>query len=32
VYAVEPPRANTDDFEIYGIRAANARLALAAER
>jgi hydroxyacylglutathione hydrolase len=29
VFAVEPPRANTDDFEIYGIRAGNARQALA---
>jgi glyoxylase-like metal-dependent hydrolase (beta-lactamase superfamily II) len=29
VYEVEPPRANTDDFEIYGIRAGNARRALA---
>jgi glyoxylase-like metal-dependent hydrolase (beta-lactamase superfamily II) len=29
VYAVEPPRANTDDFELYGIRAGNVRLALA---
>jgi glyoxylase-like metal-dependent hydrolase (beta-lactamase superfamily II) len=27
-YAVEPPRPSTDDFEIYGIRASNARLAL----
>lgn len=30
VFAVEPPRANTDDFEIYAIRAGNARRALAA--
>lgn len=29
VYAVEPPRENTDDFEVYGIRASNARRALA---
>jgi glyoxylase-like metal-dependent hydrolase (beta-lactamase superfamily II) len=29
VFAVEPPRANTDDFEIYGIRAGNARRTLA---
>jgi hydroxyacylglutathione hydrolase len=29
VFAVEPPRANTDDFEIYAIRAGNARLMLA---
>jgi hydroxyacylglutathione hydrolase len=29
VFAVEPPRANTDDFEVYAIRAGNARLALA---
>lgn len=29
VFAVEPPRANPDDFEIYSIRAGNARLALA---
>jgi hydroxyacylglutathione hydrolase len=28
VYAVEPPRPDTDDFAVYGIRAANARLAL----
>jgi hydroxyacylglutathione hydrolase len=28
VYAVEPPRPNTDDFEVYGIRAANAARAL----
>jgi hydroxyacylglutathione hydrolase len=28
VFEVEPPRANTPDFEIYGIRAGNARLAL----
>lgn len=27
-FAVEPPRANTSDFEIYSIRAGNARLAL----
>jgi glyoxylase-like metal-dependent hydrolase (beta-lactamase superfamily II) len=31
-FEVEPPRANTDDFEIYGIRAANARLAVAEAR
>ena len=30
IFAVEPPRANTDDFEIYAIRAGNARQALAA--
>jgi glyoxylase-like metal-dependent hydrolase (beta-lactamase superfamily II) len=29
VYDVEPPRPNTPDFEIYGIRAGNARQALA---
>jgi glyoxylase-like metal-dependent hydrolase (beta-lactamase superfamily II) len=29
VFAVEPPRANTDDFEVYAIRAGNARQALA---
>jgi glyoxylase-like metal-dependent hydrolase (beta-lactamase superfamily II) len=29
VFAVEPPRANTDDFEIYAIHAGNARLMLA---
>lgn len=29
VFAVEPPRPNTDDFEVYGIRAANAARALA---
>ena len=28
VYAVEPPRPDTDDFAVYGIRAGNARLAL----
>jgi glyoxylase-like metal-dependent hydrolase (beta-lactamase superfamily II) len=28
VYAVEPPRPDTPDFAIYGIRTANARLAL----
>jgi glyoxylase-like metal-dependent hydrolase (beta-lactamase superfamily II) len=27
-YAVEPPRPDTDDFAVYGIRTANARLAL----
>jgi glyoxylase-like metal-dependent hydrolase (beta-lactamase superfamily II) len=27
-YAVEPPRADTDDFAVYGIRTGNARLAL----
>jgi glyoxylase-like metal-dependent hydrolase (beta-lactamase superfamily II) len=32
VFAVEPPRANTDDFEVYGIRAGNARCALAEAR
>jgi hydroxyacylglutathione hydrolase len=31
-FTVEPPRANTDDFEIYGIRAGNARLAVAEAR
>ena len=29
VYAVEPPRADTDDFAVYAIRAGNAKLALA---
>ena len=29
VYEVEPPRTNTGDFEIYGIRAGDARRALA---
>lgn len=29
VYAVEPPRSTTHDFEIYDVRASNARLALA---
>jgi glyoxylase-like metal-dependent hydrolase (beta-lactamase superfamily II) len=29
VFAVDPPRANTDDFEVYAIRAGNARQALA---
>lgn len=29
VYDVEPPRPTTPDFEIYGIRAGNARQALA---
>jgi len=29
VYAVEPPRGDPPDFAIYGIRAANARAALA---
>jgi glyoxylase-like metal-dependent hydrolase (beta-lactamase superfamily II) len=29
VYGVEPPRGTTDDFEVYGIRTANARRALA---
>ena len=29
VYGIEPPRGTTDDFEVYGIRAANARRALA---
>jgi hydroxyacylglutathione hydrolase len=28
VYAVEPPRPTSDDFEIYDIRAGNARLVL----
>jgi glyoxylase-like metal-dependent hydrolase (beta-lactamase superfamily II) len=28
VYAIEPPRPDTPDFAIYGIRTANARLAL----
>jgi glyoxylase-like metal-dependent hydrolase (beta-lactamase superfamily II) len=28
VYGVEPPRANTIDFDIYDIRGGNARLAL----
>jgi glyoxylase-like metal-dependent hydrolase (beta-lactamase superfamily II) len=28
-FAVEPPRADTDDFAVYGIRAGNARQALA---
>jgi hydroxyacylglutathione hydrolase len=28
VYDVEPPRSDTPDFAIYGIRAANARVAL----
>ncbi len=28
VYAVEPPRATTDDFEIYDIHSSNARLVL----
>jgi cyclase len=28
-FAVQPPRANTDDFDVYAIRAGNARLALA---
>jgi hydroxyacylglutathione hydrolase len=28
VFAIQPPRANTDDFEVYGIRAFNARRAL----
>jgi hydroxyacylglutathione hydrolase len=32
VYAVEPPRPDTDDFAVYGIRAGNARLALGEER
>jgi glyoxylase-like metal-dependent hydrolase (beta-lactamase superfamily II) len=27
-YAVEPPRFDTDDFAVYGIRTGNARLAL----
>ncbi len=27
-YSVEPPRSTTDDFEVYGIRAFNARKAL----
>ena len=29
VYAVEPPRGTTDDFEIYGLRVWNAKKALA---
>ena len=29
VFAVEPPRATTDDFEIYGLRVYNAQKALA---
>jgi glyoxylase-like metal-dependent hydrolase (beta-lactamase superfamily II) len=29
VFAVEPPRGTTADFEVYGIRASNARAALA---
>jgi glyoxylase-like metal-dependent hydrolase (beta-lactamase superfamily II) len=29
VYAVEPPRPDTDDFAVYGIRTGNAQLALA---
>ena len=29
VYAVEPPRRTTDDFEIYGLRVSNAKKALA---
>jgi len=29
VYAVEPPRGDTPDFAIYGIRAGNAKVALA---
>lgn len=28
VFAVEPPRSNTPDFDIYSIRVGNARLAL----
>lgn len=28
VYAVEPPRETTDDFEIYELRSSNARLVL----
>lgn len=28
-YAVRPPRPNTDDFEVYGLRAHNCRAALA---
>jgi hydroxyacylglutathione hydrolase len=28
LYAIEPPRPTTDDFEIYGIREFNARTAL----
>ena len=27
-YAVAPPRPNTDDFEVYGLRALNCRAAL----
>jgi glyoxylase-like metal-dependent hydrolase (beta-lactamase superfamily II) len=29
VFGILPPRATTEDFEVYGIRAANARKALA---
>jgi glyoxylase-like metal-dependent hydrolase (beta-lactamase superfamily II) len=29
VYAVEPPRPDSDDFAVYGIRTGNAQLALA---
>jgi glyoxylase-like metal-dependent hydrolase (beta-lactamase superfamily II) len=28
VYAVEPPRVDSDDFAVYGIRAGNAKVAL----
>ena len=31
-YAVEPPRPDTDDFAVYGIRAGNAQLALTEAR
>jgi hydroxyacylglutathione hydrolase len=30
VFAVKPPRANSDDFEMYDLRGWNARMALAA--
>jgi hydroxyacylglutathione hydrolase len=30
VFGVQPPRANTDDFEMYDLRGWNARMALAA--
>ena len=30
VFRVEPPRANTDDFEMYDLRGCNARTALSA--
>jgi hypothetical protein len=28
VFGVQPPRANTDDFEMYDLRGWNARMAL----